>query len=500
MKTTLSQATLNFLQQPLGSFINGKVITTKTQESLEIFNPATGLAIASVPICSKQDLEEAVQCAHESFIDGRWANMRPAERERVLYKLSELLIEHQETLAQLETLNQGKCIRMARAIEVGSTAEYIRYIAGWCTKITGDTFDISIPSSSTDFTSYTKRSPIGVVGAIAPWNFPLSIAAWKSVPALAAGCSVVLKPAQETPLTALFLAKLAIEAGVPKGVFNVLVGADGDIGQQLVEHPTIRKVTFTGSTAVGKKVGKAAVEHMAHFSLELGGKNPMIIMDDIPIKQAVDGIMIGAFLNSGQVCAAASRIYLHENIYEEVKTELSKVIKNLVVGDGLDEKTQISPVVSAKQQASIKAHIAKAKAEGATILSGAIPEDSTGFYIPPTIITDIKPSARILVDEVFGPVVALIPFKETQEVIKLANETEYGLAASIWTHNLNEAMQIVPKIEAGTVWVNAHVLIDPAMPFGGVKQSGIGREFGKTAVESFTELKSVCIAYPKLPQ
>lgn len=498
MHTALSKNTIDFLKKPLGSLIDGEIIHDKDSAKIDIFNPATGESIAKIPTCSPETLENAVQIAHGAFIDGRWADLRPAERERILYKLSELLLEHQETLAQLETLNQGKCIRMARAIEVGSTAEYIRYIAGWTTKITGDTFDISIPSSKTDFTSYTKRSPIGVVAAIAPWNFPLSIAAWKSIPALAAGCSVVLKPALETPLTALFLAELALQAGVPKGVFNVLLGGDGEIGQKLVEHPLIRKVTFTGSTAVGKKVGKAAVDHMAHFSLELGGKNPMIIMDDVPIKTAVDGIMIGAFLNSGQVCAAASRIYIHENIYENIKLELSKVIKNIVVGDGMDEKTQISPVVSAKQQASILAHIQKAKDEGATILSGKIPEDLTGFYVAPTIITDIDSSARILIDEVFGPVVALIPFNNTQEVIKLANNTEYGLAASIWTNNINDAMAIVPKIEAGTVWVNAHVLIDPAMPFGGMKQSGIGREFGKTAVESFTELKSVCIAYPKL--
>lgn len=498
MHTTLTQKTLDFLKKPLGSLINGEIIHEKDNTKIDIFNPATGKSITKVPTCSPETLENAIQVAHESLIDGRCANLRPAERERILYKLSELLLEHQETLAQLETLNQGKCIRMARAIEVGSTAEYIRYIAGWTTKITGDTFDISIPSSKTDFTAYTKRSPIGVVAAIAPWNFPLSIATWKSIPALAAGCSVVLKPAIETPLTALFLAELALEAGVPKGVFNVLIGADGEIGQKLVEHPLVRKVTFTGSTIVGKKVGKAAVDHMAHFSLELGGKNPMIIMDDTPIKEAIDGIMIGAFLNAGQVCAAASRIYIHEKIYENVKIELSKVIRNIIVGDGMDEKTQISPVVSAKQQASILAHIQKAKDEGATILRGEIPTDLTGYYVAPTIITDIDPSARILKDEVFGPVITLIPFKDTKEAIKLANDTEYGLVASIWTNNLNLALNIVPQIEAGTVWVNAHVLIDPAMPFGGMKQSGIGREFGETSVESFTELKSICIAHPKM--
>lgn len=492
----LLPTTQAFLKSSLGSFINGEVIPTSTKGSIEIFNPATGEPLAHIPKCSSQDLEDAVQSAHESFLDKRWSGMRPADRERILYRLSELLIEHKETLAQLETLNQGKSIHISRAVEVDSTAEYIRYIAGWSTKITGETFDVSIAiPPGAKYTAYTQKEPIGVVAAIAPWNFPLAIAAWKSIPALAAGCSVVLKPAHETPLTALYLAQLAIEAGIPKGVFNVLLGADGKIGQQLVEHPIIRKVTFTGSTAVGKLVGKAAIEHMAHFSLELGGKNPMIIMEDVAIETAVNGIMMGAFLNSGQVCAAASRIYIHEKIYKAVKTELSNVIQNLIVGPGLDETTQIQPVTSEKQQTSILQHLATAKAEGATILSGKVPENQKGYYIAPSIITDIPDNARILKDEVFGPVITLIPFKDEDEAIRLANDTEYGLAASLWTHNLNYTMNMVPKIAAGTVWVNSHVPLDPAMPFGGVKQSGIGREFGKTSVESFTETKSICIAH-----
>ena len=492
----LLPTTQAFLKSSLGSFINGEVIPTSTKGSIEIFNPATGEPLAHIPKCSSQDLEDAVQSAHESFLDKRWSGMRPADRERILYRLSELLIEHKETLAQLETLNQGKSIHISRAVEVDSTAEYIRYIAGWSTKITGETFDVSIAiPPGAKYTAYTQKEPIGVVAAIAPWNFPLAIAAWKSIPALAAGCSVVLKPAHETPLTALYLAQLAIEAGIPKGVFNVLLGADGKIGQQLVEHPIIRKVTFTGSTAVGKLVGKAAIEHMAHFSLELGGKNPMIIMEDVAIETAVNGIMMGAFLNSGQVCAAASRIYIHEKIYKAVKTELSNVIQNLIVGPGLDETTQIQPVTSEKQQTSILQHLATAKAEGATILSGKVPENQKGYYIAPSIITDIPTNARILKDEVFGPVITLIPFKDEDEAIRLANDTEYGLAASLWTHNLNYTMNMVPKIAAGTIWVNSHVPLDPAMPFGGVKQSGIGREFGKTSVESFTETKSICIAH-----
>lgn len=496
MNHSLLPSTEAFLKSPLGSLINGEVISSSNQESIQIFNPATGKPLTNIPLCRPEDLENALQSAQSSFQDKRWAGMRPADRERILYRLSELLLEHGETLAQLETLNQGKSIHISRTVEVNSTAEFIRYIAGWTTKITGETFDVSIAiPPGAKYTAYTTKEPIGVVAAIAPWNFPLAIAAWKSIPALAAGCSVVLKPAHETPLTALFLAQLALEAGVPKGVFNVLLGADGEIGQKLVEDSRVRKVTFTGSTVVGKKVGKVAIEHMAHFSLELGGKNPMIIMDDVSVETAVEGIMMGAFLNSGQVCAAASRIYIHEKIYKDVKAALSTVIPNVIVGPGLDEKTQIPPVASAKQQTSILAHIQTAKDEGATILSGTIPQGLTGYYVAPTIITDIKPSARILKDEVFGPVIALVPFKDADEAVKLANNSEFGLAASLWTYNLQHTMNMVPQIEAGTVWVNSHVPLDPAMPFGGVKQSGIGREFGKTSVENFTETKTVCIAH-----
>lgn len=485
-----------FLSKPLASFIDGKIIATENQPEMSVYNPATGATLTHVTACQLKDMNLAVETAQAAFDDQRWSGMRPADREKILYKLSELLLENAETLAQLETLNQGKSIHISRAVEVQSTAEYIRYIAGWCTKITGDTFDVSIAvPPNTKHTAYTKKEPIGVVAAIAPWNFPLAIAAWKSIPALAAGCSVVLKPAHETPLTALYLAHLAIEAGVPAGVFNVLVGADGSIGQALVEHPSIRKVTFTGSTAVGKMVGKAAIEHMAQFSLELGGKNPMIIMDDVEIPKIINGIMMGSFLNTGQVCASASRIYVHENIYDAVKTELNLAIQGLSMGSGLDETTQVQPVTSLKQQNSILAHIQTAISEGANVLSAPIPEHLKGYFVPPTVVTDIPTNARILKEEVFGPVIALVPFKDETEALNLANDSEFGLAASLWTNNLSLAMNMIPKIKAGTVWVNTHVPLDPAMPFGGVKQSGIGREFGKTSVESFTETKTICIAH-----
>ncbi|MDG9729414.1 aldehyde dehydrogenase family protein [Ignatzschineria sp. RMDPL8A] len=495
-KITILPSVTEFLSVQHGNFINGAEEQKPDATPHALYNPATGNVLANVNKCTVDDMERAVQNAHQAFTDRRWSDMRPADRERILYRLSELLLEHEETLAQLETLNQGKSIHISRAVEVKSTAEYIRYIAGWTTKITGETIDVSIATpDNANFTAYTLKEPIGVVAAIAPWNFPLSIAAWKTIPALAAGCSVVLKPSEETPLTALYLAKLALEAGVPAGVFNVLVGADGSIGQALVEHPLIRKVTFTGSTAVGKKVGKAAIDHMAHFSLELGGKNPMIIMDDVDVDVAVNGIMMGAFLNSGQVCAAASRIYVHQKIYEKVQRKLQDILLNIKVGDGLDESAQIQPVVSKRQQEQILNYFSVAQAEGASILCPDISHLTEGFYVPPAVITNLQVTSRILKEEIFGPVIALVSFYDINEVINYANNTDYGLAASLWTNNLKHTMDLTRKIEAGTVWVNSHVPLDPAMPFGGVKQSGIGREFGKTAVENFTETKTVCIAH-----
>ncbi|MBP6563231.1 MAG: aldehyde dehydrogenase family protein [Neisseriaceae bacterium] len=485
-----------FLATAQGHFINGHIETNTGPDAVTLYNPADGQVLHQLNGCTRADVDRAVANAHAAFMDRRWAGMRPADREKILFKLSELLRQHGEVLAQLETLNQGKSIHVSRDVEVNATAEYIRYMAGWATKLTGDTMDVSIAvPEHTQYTAYTRREPIGVVAAIAPWNFPLSIAAWKTLPALAAGCSVVLKPASETPLTALYLAKLAHEAGVPAGVFNVLMAADGSMGQALVEHPLISKVTFTGSTAVGKKVGHAAIAHMASFALELGGKNPMIIMDDVAVDQAINGIMMGGLLNSGQVCAAASRIYVQRGRYEAIKTALTQALQGLSIGPGLDEAAQIQPVASQKHQHSILAHIATAKAEGATVFSVPLNGHDQGYYVPPTLITDARPDSSIIQHEVFGPVLTLIPFDDVEEVIAAANASEFGLAASLWTNNLALTMNLLPRIQAGTVWVNTHVPLDPAMPFGGVKQSGIGREFGRASVESFTELKTVCIAH-----
>ncbi|MDH2435490.1 aldehyde dehydrogenase family protein [Pokkaliibacter sp. MBI-7] len=485
-----------FLQRQHGLYIDGKQQESRSGQRLQVCNPATGQVIGSIAQADSNEVDTAVRSAQHAFTSGIWSALRPADRERILLKVADVLEAHSEELAQLETLNQGKSIHIARAIEVGATIEFVRYMAGWATKIGGETMDVSIPvPQGARYTAYTRREPIGVVGAIVPWNFPLMIATWKIIPALAAGCTVVLKPSEETPLTALRLAELLTEAGVPDGVVNVITGDGKTTGEALITHPLISKLTFTGSTSVGKRIGHAAVDQMARFTLELGGKNPLIIMDDADIAQVVPGVMMGGLLNQGQVCAAASRIYVQRSHYEVVLNALIEAVKGMSIGPGMDPDARINPVVSRRHQQSIYRFLEQAKAEGVQVHQGCKVPEGEGFYVEPTILSAVDHSHSIIHSEVFGPVLAVMPFDTEDEVLALANDSHYGLAASLWTTNLNTAMRMVPKIKSGTVWVNTHVPLDPAMPFGGHKQSGMGREFGKGAVESFTEIKSVCIAH-----
>ncbi|MBN3727470.1 aldehyde dehydrogenase family protein, partial [Burkholderia sp. Ac-20379] len=424
-----------------------------------------------------------------------WRGLRPADRERILLRLADTIEAHGEELAQLETLNQGKSIHVARAIEVGATVEYVRYMAGWATKLGGETLDVSIPfPPGARYTAYTRLEPVGVVAGIVPWNFPLMIAVWKLIPALAAGCAIVIKPSPETPLTALRLAELAIEAGVPAGVFNVVTGGR-ECGAALASHPGVAKISFTGSTPTGKLIGAAAVQNMTRFSLELGGKNPAIMLADVDVDQAVQGMLAGGFLNQGQVCAAVSRIYVHRDKYRQVADGLADAARAMTLGPGLNPAAQVNPLVSAAHRDRVEAHIARARADGLRLLAGGAPVERPGYYVQPTVIADVPAGAAILRDEVFGPVLALVPFDDPQAALRMANDSSYGLTASLWTNDLRAAMNLVPEIEAGTVYVNCHVPLDPSMPFGGVKQSGLGREFGRHAVEGFTETKSVCIAH-----
>lgn len=484
-----------FLQRKHGCFIDGAWVVPEGART-DVLNPATGQAIASVADIDTDLLDRAVKSAQASFKSRVWADLRPADRERILLRFADLVEANGEELAQLETLSQGKSINISRMLDVGATVEFMRYMAGWATKIEGQSLNVSIPlPPGAKFTAYTRREPLGVVAGIVPWNFPLMIAVWKLIPALATGNSVVIKPASETPLTALRLAELAFEAGVPAGVFNLVTGDGPRIGGGLASHALVNKVSFTGSTAVGRSVGLAAVQNMTRFALELGGKNPMIVLADANIDNAVQGALLGGLLNNGQVCAAASRFYVHRSRYDEFVEKLAAAVAGMSLGEGMDPSAQINPLVSRKQQRSVLDHIARAGQEGARIVCGGEEVGGNGFYVQPTVLADVTMQMAVARDEVFGPVLAVLPFDEDDQAIEMANDSEYGLGASLWTNDLSKAMNLVPRIESGTVWVNAHVLLDPSMPFGGVKQSGMGREFGRAVVEAYTEIKSVCIAH-----
>ncbi|MWJ28555.1 aldehyde dehydrogenase family protein [Halomonas sp. ZH2S] len=484
-----------FLKRATGSYIDGSFVAG-AERKVDVFNPATGEALSQVGLADETIVDRAVSVAKATFDSKKWRGMKPAQRERILLKFADLLEKNSEEFAQIETLNQGKSINITRLLDVGYSVDFMRYMAGWTTKIEGKTVNVSIGMpEGAEFNAYTIRQPVGVVAGIVPWNFPLMIALWKIMPALATGCSVVIKPASETPLSALRLAELAIEAGVPSGVFNVVVGPGSTAGAQLSSHPDVRKVTFTGSTVVGKQIGHAAVDHMAHFALELGGKNPMLVLEDADLDKAVQGALLAGLLNQGQVCAAASRFYVHRSIYDAFCQRLYEAVSQMSVGPGMDPTTQLNPLVSKRHQQSVLGYIDKAEQEGARVLRGAEVPDDGGYYVSPIVLADVTQDMTVAREEIFGPVLSVIVFDDVDEALRMVNDSDLGLSASIWTNNLTQAMRLIPEIEAGTVWVNTHVTLDSSLPFGGFKQSGIGREFGREAVESFTEIKSVCIAY-----
>ncbi len=484
----------DFLDSRVTMVIGDQKLAGETGATLDVFNPATGQKIAEVPNGTAQDVDKAVTAARAA-LKGEWSQMLPADRQRVMLKLADLIEANGEELAQLETLNNGKSVMMSRLIEVGASADYVRYMAGWATKIEGSTIDVSIPvPPGAKYQAYTRKEPVGVVGAITPWNFPLNMAVWKIAPALACGCTVVIKPAEETPLTTVRLVELCLEAGLPAGVVNVVTGTGEEAGAALTAHPGVNKLAFTGSTEVGKIIGVQAMQDMKRVTLELGGKAPMVMFDDMDMDQLGIAAGIGVFFNSGQTCCAGTRIYAQKGIYDKVCDFLGGMVGSLPMGSGLDPANQINPMVSAKHQSHVNACIARGVEQGAQPLLKSDSYDGEGFFVKPEIFTDVDQKMSIMQDEVFGPVVTITPFEDPDDAIAMANDTRFGLGASIWTTNLNTMHKYVPQIEAGTVWVNAHNLPDQNMPFGGYKQSGIGREHGRAALDNYLETKSVCIA------
>jgi phenylacetaldehyde dehydrogenase len=483
-----------FLARQHALFIDGGSVQSHSSGTLDVINPATGQVIAQVADADPADVDAAVDSARRGF--KQWSQVAPAVRGNVLLKLADLLERHREELAQIETCQSGKIIQISRAFEVDQAAHFLRYYAGWATKISGQTITPSLPSFAGErYTAFTLREPVGVVVGIVPWNFSTMIAIWKLASALVTGCSIIIKPSEFTPLTILRIAELAIEAGLPAGVLNVLTGG-GLVGKALIEHPGTNKVSFTGSVPTGIAVGQSAMgAGLTRTTLELGGKNSAGFLRDVDLDKAVNGIIEAGFLHSGQICAAAERFFVHRSQIEAVMDSLAKRLSTLNIGSPLDERTEFGPVTNRQHQLKLGEFFAKARAENNTIIHGGHLIDRPGCYVEPTIILANTVNDTLLNEETFGPIATFFPYDSEEELLALMNNTPYGLSASLWTNDLGKALRMVPAIEAGTVWVNMHTMLDPAVPFGGNKSSGIGREFGSAFIEDYTELKSVMIRY-----
>ena len=484
-----------FLRRPQRMLIGGSWVEASDGGTFDVEDPSTAAGIASVPSATAGDVDRAVRAAR-SALEGEWSRIAPHDRARLMLRLADLIEENGEEIAALEALEQGKLLDVARTVEVGMAADYIRYMAGWATKIEGSTFDLSpTDDDGTRFHAFTVREPVGVVAAIVPWNFPHLMAVWKIAPALATGCTVVLKPAEQTPLTALRLGALVEEAGFPAGVLNVITGPGVPTGAALSAHPGIDKITFTGSTGVGKQIGAAAIGNMTRTALELGGKSPVLVLDDIDPEFIGAGMLRALFFNSGQQCVAGSRLYLPRKRFDEYLARLTFLVDSLRIGSPFDSNVHLGPLVSGEQRDRVRAYIESGRADGAELVLGGEVIDSPGYFVEPTIFANTNHSMRVVREEIFGPVLVAMPYDGLDELVTLSNDTEYGLAASIWSQNLSRVHDLIPRIKAGTIWVNTHGVLDANMPFGGFKQSGVGREHGRAAIEGYTETKSVCIAY-----
>lgn len=486
----LSKATRAFINRSQGHFIGGEWVAATT--TIDVVDPANGQIFSSIGAGGAAHIDAAVQAAHDAFHQSAWSNLPPLAREALLLRLAELVERDAHFLAELESLDNGMPLDFAR-INVFGAAGVLRYMAGWPSRICGETPDVKMPFPGSQFFGYTRREPVGVVGAIVPWNVPLMMAMWKLAPALAAGCTLVLKPAEDASLSALALAALVQEAGIPAGVVNIVTGLGRDAGEALVTHPLVAKISFTGSTNTGKRINLLATETLKKVTLELGGKSPSLVFADAHLPNAITGAANAIFTNSGQICVAGSRLYVERKCFEQVAEGIARHADSLRLGAGLDSDSQMGPLINARQRTLVQGYIDRARSAGATALTRRTSPQSDGYFVAPTVLVDVAQSDPLVQEEIFGPVLAVLPFDDQEEAIALANDSRYGLAACIWSESLSRVHQILPRLKCGKVSVNTAGFPYPALPEGGTRQSGFGRDLGREGLEGYLETKTVLI-------
>ena len=473
-------------------FINNEWVASSHGATLIVEDPSTGREVGRIVDASDADVARAVAAARTAFDDGRWSNLPPKARERAINKLADLLEAHADELAELEAIDNGKPVGMAKAVDIPGAIDHLRYMAGWASKLGGVTQDpLGLPRGAVF--SYTSREPVGVAVQIVPWNFPLLMATLKISPALAAGCTLILKPAEQTSVTALRLADFVAEAGFPPGVINVVTGNGHTAGERLVKHPDVDKIAFTGSTEVGKIINRNATETLKRVTLELGGKSPVVVLPDVNVDEVATAAAGAIFFNSGQICIAGSRLFAHRSIFDRMLEGVSAASAFWKPRPSLEPNAHMGPLVSKEQMDRVMGYIEAGKKAGASVALGGDAASADGYYVNPTVLVDVKPTMSVVREEIFGPVLVAQRFDSLDEVAKAANDTCYGLGAGVWTKDLSAMHKLASKIKSGTVWGNCHAVIDPALPFGGYKQSGIGREQGREGIEAYTEVKTVII-------